>query len=184
MDLLQLSQNIKSLRLSQKMTVEQLAAKSGFSKGFISQVENFRVTPSLNALNRLADALGISMSALFQQEQKSPVYTFGNLSDGEEFFRDDNLRYGIKYFALAYRQIGRKMNPFVIEYTPSAEERDFMVHDTEEFFLLLEGELDYHLIDDTNIRRMKKGDTLYMQANIPHRVTLAPGCEYAKAFLV
>ena len=70
MDLLQLSQNIKSLRLSQKMTVEQLAAKSGFSKGFISQVENFRVTPSLNALNRLADALGISMSALFQQEQK------------------------------------------------------------------------------------------------------------------
>ena len=184
MDLLQLSQNIKSLRLSQKMTVEQLAAKSGFSKGFISQVENFRVTPSLNALNRLADALGISMSALFQQEQKSPVYTFGNLSDGEEFFRDDNLRYGIKYFALAYRQIGRKMNPFVIEYTPSAEERDFMVHDTEEFFLLLEGELDYHLIDDTTIRRMKKGDTLYMQANIPHRVTLAPECEYAKAFLV
>ncbi len=184
MDLLQLSQNIKSLRLSQKMTVEQLAAKSGFSKGFISQVENFRVTPSLNALNRLADALGISMSALFQQEQKSPVYTFGNLSDGEEFFRDDNLRYGIKYFALAYRQIGRKMNPFVIEYTPSTEERDFMVHDTEEFFLLLEGELDYHLIDDTTIRRMKKGDTLYMQANIPHRVTLAPECKYAKAFLV
>lgn len=184
MDLLQLSRNIRLIRLSQKMTVEQLAAKSSFSKGFISQVENFRLTPSLNALNRLAEALGVPIADLFQQEHKAPIYTFGDLSDGEEFFRDDNIKYGIRYFALAYRQIGRKMNPFVIEYTPSTEEREFMMHDTEEFFLLLEGELDYHLMDDNNIRRMKKGEFLYMQANTPHRVTLAPACKYAKALLV
>lgn len=184
MDLLQLSQNIKKIRLSQKMTVETLAAKSGFSKGFISQVENFRVTPSLNAINKIADALGLPLADLFQQEHKKPPYTFGTLEDGEEFFRDDNLKYGIRYFALAYRQIGRTMNPFVIEYTPAKEERDFMMHDTEEFFLLLEGEVDYHLMDDSNICRMKKGEFLYMQANTPHRVTLAPSCSYAKALLV
>ncbi|MBP5182957.1 MAG: helix-turn-helix transcriptional regulator, partial [Lentisphaeria bacterium] len=165
MDLLELSGNIRRLRLSQKMTVEQLAAKSAFSKGFISQVENFRITPSLNALNRIAGALGVSLPDLFQQDHKAPVYTFGNLSDGEELFRDDNIKFGIRYFALAYRQIGRKMNPFVIEYTPSKEEREFMMHDTEEFFLLLEGELDYFLMDDRTVRRMKKGEFLYMQAN-------------------
>lgn len=184
MDLLQLSRNIKRIRLAQKMTVEQLASKSAFSKGFISQVENFRLTPSLNALNRIADALGIPLADLFRQEQKSPPYTFGTWEDGEEIFRDDNLTFGIRYFALAYTHIGRKMNPFIIEYSPSKEERDFMMHDTEEFFLLLDGELDYHLMDDNNIRRMKKGDFLYMQANIPHRVTLAPSCTYAKALLL
>ncbi len=184
MDLLQLSRNIRSTRLAQKMTVEQLATRSGFSKGFISQVENFRLTPSLNALNKITEALGIPLADLFQQEQKSPPYTFGTLEEGEEIFRDDNLTFGIRYFALAYSHIGRKMNPFVIEYTPSKEERDFMMHDTEEFFLLLEGELDYHLMDDKNIRRMKKGDFLYMQANIPHRVTLADSCPHAKALLL
>ena len=72
MDLLQISQNIRNIRQSQKMTVEQLAAKSGFSKGFISQVENFRVTPSLKALDKIASALGLDLSDLFQESGPSP----------------------------------------------------------------------------------------------------------------
>ena len=54
MNLPELSQTIRKVRLAQGMTVDQLAQKSGFSKGFISQVENFRITPSLKALIRIA----------------------------------------------------------------------------------------------------------------------------------
>ena len=54
MNLLELSQNIRKVRIEQDMTVEALAKASGFSKGFISQVENFRLTPSLKALTRIA----------------------------------------------------------------------------------------------------------------------------------
>ena len=57
MDMIQLSQTSRKIRLGQNMTIEQLAQKSGFSKGFISQVENFRTTPSLKVLQRIADAL-------------------------------------------------------------------------------------------------------------------------------
>ena len=66
MDLLHISQKIRQLRQAQGMTVEQLAARSGVSKGFISQVENFRTTPSLKVLQRIADALGVDMGGLFQ----------------------------------------------------------------------------------------------------------------------
>lgn len=184
MDLLELSRKIRSLRLSQGLTVGQLAEKSSFSKGFISQVENFRVTPSLNALKRLSDALGVPLSQLFQEESKPPPYTCGHLDKGEEIFRDDNLKYGIRYFALAFPQIGRNMDPFLVEYTPSNEERDFMMHETEEFFLLLEGELFYHIMDENNVKKMAKGDTLYMRPNLPHKVSLVPGCTYAKALIV
>ena len=184
MDLLELSRKIRSLRLSQGLTVGQLAEKSSFSKGFISQVENFRVTPSLNALKRLSDALGVPLSQLFQEESKPPPYTCGHLDKGEEIFRDDNLKYGIRYFALAFPQIGRNMDPFLVEYTPSNEERDFMMHDTEEFYVLLEGELDFYIMDEKNFTRMRKDDTLYMKANLPHKVRLAPGCQYAKALII
>ena len=184
MDLLELSRKIRFLRQSQGLTVGQLAEKSSFSKGFISQVENFRVTPSLNALKRLSDALGVPLSQLFQEESQSPQYTYGHLDKGEEVFRNDNLKYGIKYFALAFPQIGRVMEPFLVEYTPSSEEREFMMHETEEFFLLLEGELFYHIMDENNVRKMVGGDTLYMRANLPHRVALVPGCSYAKALIV
>ena len=162
MDLLQISQNIRNIRLSQKMTVEQLAAKSGFSKGFISQVENFRLTPSLKALDKIAAALGLGMGDLFQENGPSQEYSFGHLDKGEEVIRDDNLRFGIRYYALAYRQIGRQINPFMVEYTPADEERDFMMHDSEEFFVLLEGAVEYRLFDDRNCHIMRKGDTLYM----------------------
>lgn len=184
MDLLRISQNIRKIRLGRQMTVEQLAARSGFSKGFISQVENFRVSPSLKALAKIADALGMDLGQLFLETDASPEYSFGHLERGEEVFRDDNLRFGIRYSALACRQIGRQMDPFIIEYTPSSEERDFMMHDSEEFFVLLEGAVEYRLFDDRNCHIMRKGDTLYMKANLPHRVTLLRGCEYAKALLV
>ena len=184
MDLLHISQNIRTVRQTQKMTVEQLAAKSGFSKGFISQVENFRVTPSLKALDKIASALGLRLGDLFQETGTAPEYSFGHLDDGEEVIRDDNLRFGIRYFALAYRQIGRRMNPFIVEYTPADEKRDFMMHDTEEFFLLLEGSLEFRLFDDHTSHTMGRGDTLYLKANIPHRVQLHGKCNYARALIV
>ena len=130
MNLPELSQTIRKVRLAQGMTVDQLAQKSGFSKGFISQVENFRITPSLKALIRIAEALGIPMSKLFDENGQNAEYTFGSLNCGEEIQRNDNTQYGIRYLALAYRQIGRKMDPFVLEYTP-ATPREFMFHDTE-----------------------------------------------------
>ena len=132
---------------------------------------------------RIAEALGIPMSKLFDENGQNAEYTFGSLNCGEEIQRNDNTQYGIRYLALAYRQIGRKMDPFVLEYTP-ATPREFMFHDTEEFFVLLEGEIEFYLYDDQNKRTMKAGDTLYMRANIPHRVTLCKGCKYAKAMSI
>ena len=184
MNLLELSQNIRKIRIEQEMTVEQLAKNSGFSKGFISQVENFRLTPSLKALTRIADALGVSMSMLFAEDgDTASQYTFGNLSEGRELDRDDGGEHGIRYLSLAHRHIGRKMDPFIIEYTP-ASPREFKIHDTEEFFILLEGELKYFLCDNHTHRLMHPNDTLYLKANVPHRVELAPGCNYAKGLLI
>lgn len=183
MDLIQLSQTIRKIRLAQNMTIEQLAQKSGFSKGFISQVENFRVTPSLNALNKIGEALGTGLSGLFQQDNPVPEFTFGKMNDGEELVRDEGNKYGIRYFALAYPQIGRIMDPFLVEYRRTGEERDFMFHDTEEFFVLLEGTLDYYILNESGVHRMNPGDTLYMKPNLPHKVRLADGCDYAKALI-
>ncbi len=183
MNLLELSQTIRKVRLTQKMTVEQLAKRSGFSKGFISQVENFRITPSLKALVKIADALGIEVSDLFEQNSTGEQFSFGNLKEGEELQRDDNTDYGIRYLALAHRQLGRKMDPFVIEYTPGPR-RELMAHESEEFFILLEGEIEYCIYDTKNPRLLKPGDTVYMKANIPHSASLPKGCSYAKALLI
>lgn len=184
MDLLELSQNIKRLRQSQNMTVESLANNSGFSKGFISRLENFRITPSLKALQKISAALGVNISELFQKDMVKPLYTTGSLEDGQELVRDNNFEYGMHYYVLAHRQIDRKLNPLMVEYRKCKQERDFLMHDTDEFFVLLEGELDFYVSDENTCNHMTAGDTIYLTANVPHKVRLAEKCEYAKALVV
>ncbi len=185
MNLLEISQTIRHIRQSQGLTVEQLAQRSGFSKGFISQLENFRKIPTLQTLSKIADALGIPLSTLFAGPggTQVPQYTFGRLDEGEEMVRDDSDQYGIRYRSIAYKQIGRLMDPFVVEYTPAVS-REYKSHESDEFFVLLEGSLEYYLYDDGNCHHLHVGDTLYMKANIPHRVQLSPGCQYAKGLII
>ena len=184
MNLIEISQQIRRVRQAQCMTLEQLAVKSGFSKGFISQVENFRQTPSLKALARIADALGVSISTLFSSDDNNlPPYSFGHIDRGEHLHRNDEELYGIKYLSLAFKQIGRHLDPFIVEYTP-ASPRDYLQHESEEFFVLIEGQLDYYIMEDANKHIMNAGDTLYMLGNIPHRVELHGECKYAKCLII
>jgi transcriptional regulator with XRE-family HTH domain len=184
MDLLHIATKLKKLRLAQEMTVAKLAEKSGFSNAFISRVENFRMNPSLNSLAKIADALGISMSELFNESDAGPEFVFSKMDEGESLVRDDSDKYGMRYFSLAYSKIDRKMNPFVIEYEKSESARPMLMHDDDEFFLLLEGEVDFIISDFSNRRRMIPGDTVYLSKNIPHTVELPESTLQAKALVV
>ncbi|MBO5722756.1 MAG: helix-turn-helix transcriptional regulator [Lentisphaeria bacterium] len=184
MDLLAISQAIRNLRIQQNFTVEQLAKKSGFSKGFISQVENFRVTPSLKALNAISNALGVPLASVLTNDPAVPLYTIGSVEQGEEILRNDNDRYGMRYLALAYEQVGRELEPFIIEYFRCDEERPLLMHDTEEFYVLLAGSVEFFIGGDDCVELLNAGQTIYLKADVAHRVRLAPGCDFARALVI
>ena len=184
MDMLHISQTIKKSRGRQKMTIDQVAAKSGLSKGFISRLENFRVTPSLNALNKIASAVGLTMADLFQPSVSSPQVVFGKIDEGEEIVRDRSDMFGMKYFSLAHGKLDRKMSPFIVEYHPCDNLRKLMMHPTDEFYLLLEGRVNFFTFDMTNPPTLRAGETVYLSKNIPHTVRLAEGEKLARAFVV
>jgi len=65
---MQLGRKIRDLRLRRGLTVQKLAEASGLSKGFISQVENDRTSPSLATLRDLAAALRTSVAYLVVED--------------------------------------------------------------------------------------------------------------------
>ncbi len=67
---MQLGRKIRDLRLRRGLTVQQLAHASHLSKGFISQVENGRTSPSLATLHNLALALRTSAAYLVVEEHE------------------------------------------------------------------------------------------------------------------
>lgn len=66
---MQLGQKIRDLRLRRGLTVQKLAEASGLSKGFVSQVENGRTSPSLATLYDIARSLETSVASLVVEEE-------------------------------------------------------------------------------------------------------------------
>lgn len=59
-------QRIKELRLERNWSQEFLAEKAGMHRNYIGMIERGERNPSLSNIERLAQAFGISLSALFQ----------------------------------------------------------------------------------------------------------------------
>lgn len=72
-----LANRVRELRKARGQTLEQLAELSGVSRSMISLIERQETSPTAAVLNKLADAFGLSLPALFagdaQQAGPEPV---------------------------------------------------------------------------------------------------------------
>lgn len=63
-----LAHRVRDLRRARGLTLEQLAEHSGVSRSMISLIERQETSPTAAVLNKLADAFGLSLPALFAGE--------------------------------------------------------------------------------------------------------------------
>ena len=68
-----LGQAIRGLRRERGLTLVQVAAASGLSQPFLSQLELGRTRPSMRSLFRIAEALGTTQQALLAHGDSGPV---------------------------------------------------------------------------------------------------------------
>lgn len=63
---IQLGMRIRYLRSLRKWSQEDLALEANVNKNYICDLENGRRNPSLEVLERISDAFGITLSELFR----------------------------------------------------------------------------------------------------------------------
>ncbi|UCF67667.1 MAG: helix-turn-helix transcriptional regulator [Acidobacteriota bacterium] len=63
-----LGKKILTLRLQSERTQREVAEEAGISVSYLSRLENNRAAPSLQTLRRIANALGLDVSRLFESE--------------------------------------------------------------------------------------------------------------------
>lgn len=63
---------IKEVLKSQEMTTATLADNVGITRANMSNIVNGKTTPSLPTLQKIADALGVSIVELFAQPKSKP----------------------------------------------------------------------------------------------------------------
>jgi transcriptional regulator with XRE-family HTH domain len=63
---------VRELRRARGLSVRTLAARTGFSPSFISQMETETVSPSIASLEKIAQELGVSLGQFFNSLERAP----------------------------------------------------------------------------------------------------------------
>lgn len=168
MNLVELAQRIKSRRLAQQLTIEEVSARAGLTRSWLSKVENFRVTPSLPALGKIASALDVSVSDLVAGLDERPLFVVIRSDERKVVQRDPSPQNKSVYESLAHRRMDRTMDPFLITIPGGVSRENALAHEGEEFLFVQSGSVQFEYDGET--LSLREGDSLYFDANAPHRL--------------
>ena len=158
---------IRELRLKDNLTIAEVAAQAGISRGMVSKIENGQVSTSLETLSKIAQALGVSLAHLFRHyNMPSGGAQLVKSGEGMEVVRRGTRR-GHTYHLLAYDQ-GPKKNfePFLITMDDASEVFPTFEHPGTEFIHMLQGRIEYRHGQHTYM--LEGGDSLTFRGDIPH----------------
>lgn len=118
---------IRALRLAQHMTLAELSRRSGMSNRAIRYMEDNERTPSVEAIQKLSAALGVTTDffmddVTFEQELKA-----------EQFYAEAKKKYGSRGVAQA-KKIREQTNTLFAGGELSEEDRLAFIEDMEELF--------------------------------------------------
>lgn len=66
-----LGKKINQFRLQKKMTIKELAEKTGMTQSMLSQIERDLTNPSINTLKKISKSLSIPLFRLFQETENT-----------------------------------------------------------------------------------------------------------------
>ncbi len=165
MDEKRVTDRIKRLRQSKKITLESLANLTGFTTGYISRIENSEKAPPISTLSKIAQALEVDVSfLLFEDRANNPKNMVIVRTDDPKEPADCKTSYGYLYEALANKKIGKNMEPYLLY--PDFEYSNVFHHEGEEFIYVLEGKIEFVYGDERFI--LQTGDCMYFDAHVPH----------------
>ena len=167
---LKLGSKIRELRLKKNYTLQDVAAKTGLSKPFLSQIENDHVVPPVATLLKLARAFNVSLAHFFQDEVGSDKIAITRHNERIRVEKRPHHRKGevnYVYETLETKKTNKQMEPFLVEFpVQDSSEMVFMNHDGEEFLHVLEGTLEFRSVSRVEV--LESGDSIYFESDLSH----------------
>jgi transcriptional regulator with XRE-family HTH domain len=156
---------LRELRTLRGESLDAVASRAGLSRAFLSQVERGVSSPSVTSITKLAESLGVSLSALFApaaEDDEGFVSATGRERDiYGEGHADELLTPSVtgRMLALLCR----------IEASPDGSWGETYVHEAgEECVVVLDGHLEV-AVEGDEVMRLGKGDALTFPSDRPHQ---------------
>ncbi len=158
---LKIGEKLKRLRLANDLTQEELANRTGLTKGYISQLERDHTSPSLATLKDILDVLGESLASFFEEHpEEQTVYRRNErilMAESTEEFK-------IELLVQASQK--RDMEPVLVTLAPGAKTWEDRSHQGQEFGFILDGKVRLQLGHDRH--ELYEGDCFYFTSDRKH----------------
>ena len=155
---------LKQLRLEKGLSLVTLAQSCGLSSGFLSRVENHKISLPIASLERVAAALGVPIKFFFEEETERVLISICRKGQGPR----GRIRgpHGFVFENLVSEKKGKLMEPILVNLSSASRPVEPKPHSGEEFDYVLEGECE--LLFGKQRILLQAGDSAYYDATVPH----------------
>ncbi|HPN88999.1 MAG TPA: XRE family transcriptional regulator [Candidatus Omnitrophota bacterium] len=156
---------IKELRKEKRLSLKELAEKSGVQIATLSRIEHLKMMGTVDSHMKIAQALGVDITQLYTNLSSSPepinIKTNENKSD--VFVANDKTSKEV----LISKALSKKMLPVLIKIEPKGKtktERNPL--GSEKFIYILEGDLCVYIKEESF--SLSKTNSIYFDASLEH----------------
>ncbi|MGA1232588.1 MAG: helix-turn-helix domain-containing protein [Lutimaribacter sp.] len=166
---LELGTRVRELRKARAWTLEQAATHAGLARSTLSKIENGQMSPTYDALKKLATGLGISVPQLFTPPQRDQIN--GRMAVTKSGAGTAHATVTYEHELLAETLSKKTMLPYRARVRARSMDEFYgwVRHDGEEFLYVLTGVVRLYTEFYEPVE-MRRGDSAYYDAAMGHNV--------------
>ncbi|WP_161563967.1 helix-turn-helix domain-containing protein [Cupriavidus lacunae] len=157
----------RAARRRQNLTLDELAERTGLSKGHLSRFERGEKSLSIAALIRLAEALQTRVSTLLGESAGADGLHVVRAAD-RQVLTSSPSEGGYRYAALSRAQVDAPYEAFIVHLNAESSMNKGAYHGGEEMFFVLSGTVEIELAAHTLV--LRSGDYAQFPGHIQHHV--------------
>lgn len=162
-----IGEKVKELRRLQRISLSELAQKSGVQIATLSRIEHQKMTGTLESHIKIAQALGVDITLLYSNMSETPVHpdNKSKKAQSEVFIHSDRSSYEI----LTNKVLTKRMMPILLKIDPEGStNREENPKGTEKFIFVLDGKVEIKIDGETY--QVGKNNSLYFDASKAHKI--------------
>ncbi len=156
------SQNIKKIRESKKLTLEQAAQATSVSRSMLAQIEKGEANPTISILWKIANGYKVSFTSLI--EERSELATLIRKNEANKMLADDGRYQNYSTFHFDEKKSFESYRIIIEENGYLAAEGHMA--GTEEYISVFSGSIEIQVLNEVYI--LHKGDSLRFSADVSH----------------
>jgi transcriptional regulator with XRE-family HTH domain len=161
-------EKIRMVRERKALTLRQVALEAGVSESLVSQIERNKVSPAIDTLLSIADALDLDLEYLFTDYRRERTVRVLKAGDRQVLTKP-----GVRYERFAQIEQGQEsqkgIEAYQIDIEPGASTgNDDYGHEGSELGVVVEGKAELQV----GARRfaLEQGDSASFSSDFPHRL--------------